>query len=45
MPGVGGDGCPNLDYLDLSNCVKITDAGLATIGAGCPNLESLDLSD
>ena len=29
--------------LNLDSCNRITDTGLATIGAGCPNLESLDL--
>lgn len=34
-------GCPLLNYLDVSWCSKITDNGIKHIATGCPKLKSL----
>jgi len=38
-----GEGCHNLQNLDLRECRRVTDFGLRDIGLGCPNLKFLDL--
>lgn len=32
-------GCPQLEFLCLSNCKEITDQSLIAIGQGCPNIK------
>ena len=39
-----GEGCPQLQSLNLSYCSKVTDVGITKIGEGCPQLQSLNLS-
>ena len=38
-----GEGCPQLQLLNLTYCVKVTDVGITKIGEGCPQLQSLNL--
>ena len=38
-----GLGCPNLKFLDLVGCAKVTDLGIVALGKGCQHLQSLDL--
>ena len=40
-----GEGCPNLQSLDLSSCSQVTDVGILKIGEGCPQLQSLNLKE
>ena len=37
-------GCGRLQSINLSGCVKVTDAGVVALGAGCGRLQSIDLS-
>ena len=38
-----GEGCPQLQSLNLDYCSEVTDVGITKIGEGCPQLKSLDL--
>ena len=39
-----GEGCPQLQSLNLYYCSQVTDVGITKIGEGCPQLQSLNLS-
>ena len=39
-----GEGCPQLQSLNLYNCKEGTDVGITKIGEGCPQLQSLNLA-
>ena len=38
-----GEGCPQLQALNLTCCEQMTDVGITKIGEGCPQLQSLYL--
>ena len=38
-----GEGCPQLQSLNLAYCVEVTDVGITKIGGGCSQLQSLNL--
>ena len=40
-----GDGCGQLQTIDLSYCDGITDMGVSALGDGCGQLQTIDLSD
>ena len=39
-----GEGCPQLQSLNLYCCTEVTDVGITKIGEGCPQLQSLNLT-
>ena len=38
-----GEGCPQLQSLNLDYCSQVTDVGITKIGEGCPQLQKLNL--
>ena len=40
-----GEGCPQLQELNLIFCSQVTDVGITKIGEGCPQLQTLNLDN
>ena len=38
------NGCPQLQSLNIFNCLNITDEGIRALATGCPQLQSLTIS-
>jgi hypothetical protein len=35
--------CPNLEYVNINSCLKITNAGAASLAQHCPRIHTLHL--